>query len=144
MSYEWTARSAYWTPFGLWDAAERLLDMGERRKASSSLEDARVRQLKRTELARRVESAQCLRSPHSLTKLAGAPIDSYCLVDGAERLLDALRAMGRRGAATGRPSGYRTPRSGYCLGDAAERLLDARKRAIGYGKGDKAIFSDEL
>ena len=61
---------------------------------SCSLEDARVRQLKRTELARRVESAQCLRSPHSLTKLAGAPIDSYCLVDAAERLLDALRAMG--------------------------------------------------
>ena len=42
-------------------------------------ERARVRQLKRTELARRVESAQCLRSPHSLTKLAGAPIDSYSL-----------------------------------------------------------------
>ena len=51
-------------------------------------ERARVRQLKRTELARRVESAQCLRSPHSLTKLAGAPIDSYCLVDAAERLWD--------------------------------------------------------
>ena len=31
----------------------------------------RVRQLKRTELARRVESAQCLRSPHSLTQLVG-------------------------------------------------------------------------
>ena len=39
-----------------------------------SLEDARVRQLKRTELARRVGSAQCLRSPHSLTKFVGAPI----------------------------------------------------------------------
>ena len=29
MSYEWTPQSGYWTPFGLWDAAERLLDMGE-------------------------------------------------------------------------------------------------------------------
>ena len=52
-----------------------------------SLEDARVRQLKRTELAWRVESAQCLRSPHSLTKLAGAPIDSYYLEDGTKCLL---------------------------------------------------------
>ena len=34
----------------------------------------------RTELAWRVESAQCLRSPHSLTKLVGPPIDGYCLV----------------------------------------------------------------
>ena len=33
----------------------------------------RVRQLKRTELAWRVESAQCLRSPHSLTKFVGTP-----------------------------------------------------------------------
>ena len=51
-----------------------------------SLENARVRQLKRTELARRVESAQCLRSPHSLTKLAGAPIDSCSLEDAPEGL----------------------------------------------------------
>ena len=43
------------------------------------LVDARVRQLTRTELAWRVESAQCLRSPHSLTKLVGAPIDGYGL-----------------------------------------------------------------
>ena len=34
-------------------------------------------------------------------------------MDAAERLLDALRAMGRRGAAIGRPSGYGTPQSGY-------------------------------
>ena len=39
----------------------------------------RVRQLTRTELAWRVESAQCLRSPQSLTKLLGTPIDGYCL-----------------------------------------------------------------
>ena len=86
--------------------------MGEEARGeqqSCSLEDARVRQLKRTELARRVESAQCLRSPHSLTKLAGAPIDSYCLGDAAERLL----FRGRRGAAIGRPSGYGTARSAY-------------------------------
>ena len=62
-----------------------------------SLEDARVRQLKRTELARRVESAQCLRSPHSLTKFlsrpkvsndyyAGAPIDSCSLENAPEGL----------------------------------------------------------
>ena len=62
-----------------------------------SLENARVRQLKRTELARRVESAQCLRSPHSLTKFlsrpkvsndyyAGAPIDSCSLEDAPEGL----------------------------------------------------------
>ena len=59
------------------------------RRLCRSLEDARVRQLKRTELAWRVESAQCLRSPHSLTKLAGAPIDRYCLEDAAERLQNA-------------------------------------------------------
>ena len=41
--------------------------------------DARVRQLTRTELAWRVKSAQCLRSPQSLTKLLGTPIDGYCL-----------------------------------------------------------------
>ena len=35
---------------------------------------ARVRQLKRTELAWRVESAQCLRSPQKL-KIFGGPID---------------------------------------------------------------------
>ena len=34
----------------------------------------RVRQLKRTELAWRVESAQCLRSPQKL-KIFGGPID---------------------------------------------------------------------
>ena len=30
MSYEWTPQSGYWTPFGLWDAAERLLFSGRR------------------------------------------------------------------------------------------------------------------
>ena len=43
--------------------------------------DARVRQLKRTELAWRVESAQCLRSPHSLTKLVGAPFEQTDALD---------------------------------------------------------------
>ena len=61
--------------------------------------------------------------------------EPYCLEDAAERLLDALRAIGRRGAAIGRPSGYGTPRSGYRtpfgLWDAAERLSDAL-RAMGY------------
>ena len=33
----------------------------------------RVQQLRRTELARRVESAQCLRSPHEVTYFAGTP-----------------------------------------------------------------------
>ena len=46
----------------------------------------------------------------------------------------ALRAMGRRGAAIGRPLGYGTPQSGYWtpfgLWDGAERLLDAL-RAMG-------------
>ena len=68
-------------PSGYRTLASELLDMGygKGEQQSCSLEDARVRQLKRTELARRVESAQCLRSPHSLTKLAGAPIDSNWL-----------------------------------------------------------------
>ena len=33
----------------------------------------RIQQLRRTELARRVGSAQCLRSPHEVTYFAGTP-----------------------------------------------------------------------
>ena len=41
-------------------------------KQNECLEDARVRQLKRTELAWRVESAQCLRSPQK-SMIFGGP-----------------------------------------------------------------------
>ena len=53
-------------------------------------------------------------------------------MDGAERLLDALRAMGRREAAIGRPLGYGTLASELLdIGEEAMRRKAIRRKARG-------------